>query len=1779
MKPATKRRIVSLLLTFTTVMVKSNSLYAQLDGPTRVCPGVNYEYNAGTIFSRSFSWRAANGSIVSGGSGRYPVVRWNAGGGTLMLEYWDKDLGDYSHASLPVRTYGGGNITGPTNICAWMPFTLTLSGHVGFIDHWETRTLDGPWSSIPNSALYYHTNNGGIGLTSTYRAVMNTGGACLVYSAEFTVTILPPRPAPTVTNAASCGPGSGTLNANSGNAVNYHWYDPFFNKLPTEGPSLTTPVLTGTVTYFVKSIDAQGCHSEFAPATFTVHQVQAAPLQSLVTNRCDHSIVTAPPPPLNATFYWQSSETSHDTNNTSATVTVSNDGSFVYSRARNNVTGCWSDVTQQQIMVVRTPQAPPVPQQSVSCESIVLTAPPPPGNIVFYWQTSANGTSMANNSLTNTVSYSGTYWLRAKSTLLDCWSGVTSVNVTVSPKLSCLDEQNVNFVAGNEIQKEGVKEESEISVLLASDNRQTVSYVDGFGRVIQHVEVEGSPERRDIVQHVRYDQFGRQPFTYLPYAGGADGRYKSYALNQLLNFYNSAGPENDRSTTTRPFAETIFEASPLNRTLEQSAPGEDWRPGSGHTLKTNMRTNAANEVRLWEYDFATGRCITPTWYPAGELLVKETVDENGNKSWNYLDKQGRTVFSRKEISSSENMETYQVYDVFSRLRMVIQPEGVKELSAANWMLSDVIRDNWCFIYKYDRLGRLTEKKIPGIAPVYFVYNKRDQLILTQDGNQRALNQWRFTKYDALMRTLLTGLYTHALPVTQEQMQQEADSHTNQFEVRTSVNYPTQYGYTTGQSFPELNTTNAVILTAIYYDDYNYDFTGADDASYISSGLSPEPVPSLETINRVTGQVVRVLDTDQMLRMVLFYDTWGNVIQKQQQHHLGGMDVITSRYDFAGKLLESRQHQQVNAATNVVRQQYEYDHVGRLLRIKHKLNNDPFIILAEHGYNENGEMVEKKLHKEDAQQFKQKVDYRYNIRGWISRINDLQQNDPADLFAMEFHYSEGPVSQSGTGFYNGNVAEVVYKTPLTNKLKAYAFNYDKLNRLRSARYSGKGALDWNEDIEKFNEIVSYDLNGNILKLKRSGVADGLPAVLDELTYVYSGNKLMAVADAALQNAGFLDHTNTDQEYAYDANGNLTADGNKEVLSVEYNHMNLPGRVVTTQGEIIYTYDASGIKLAKEVTGAESGRRDYINGFEYFNGMLEFIHTDEGRILSQSSESEYQYYLKDHLGNVRLVFTTKNETDEATATFEAKEADTERGAFLYYDEAVKINSTLFDHTRNGSASYSERLNGTEGEQSGIARSLNVMPGDTIRAEVFAKYLDPEKDQWTESLTNLIAMIYSGVASPGTVLGEGNAGASGVPAFYTGLLNKNNEMTGLAPKAYLNYLVFDSNFRLLNSGFERITEAAREYGQDGPHERLATEIVITEPGYVYLYLSNENVMQGGKSVDVYFDDFSVQHAKSPIIQINEYYPFGLTFNNHQRDNVPAQRYLYNGKEAQGEFQLNWLDFGFRFYDAAIGRFTGVDPLAADYYWLTSYNYAENSPVANIDLWGLQRFYAADGSFLGQVGDDDDVRVINSALDNAQAKAHVDARSEERTQALMDNSVPFAEYFTAVEDVTNNAALETYSNHGNNCFDAANAQLDKAGVSQTGPVEAIQTLVDTDEDPALTADAFGGAIRVQTELNKGNPVMVGVKGTKTNGTVPDPGNRNSSTNHFVAIRSVTVAEDGTVRFNYLDNAKAATGKSNANNNFSLDTSTGAMTDTTTPGGRASYSSYEVSEVRKNRE
>lgn len=292
-------------------------------------------------------------------------------------------------------------------------------------------------------------------------------------------------------------------------------------------------------------------------------------------------------------------------------------------------------------------------------------------------------------------------------------------------------------------------------------------------------------------------------------------------------------------------------------------------------------------------------------------------------------------------------------------------------------------------------------------------------------------------------------------------------------------------------------------------------------------------------------------------------------------------------------------------------------------------------------------------------------------------------------------------------------------------------------------------------------------------------------------------------------------------------------------------------------------------------------------------------------------------------------------------------------MNYDKVRRISHPFFDHTYDGQTppngtSYAIRLSGSANEKTGLAKSLKVEVGDTLRFEVFAKYYESSSGGGLGTFASLLASIIAGTPPGGTFvdgLGYGAGGGSPVP--YGPLSGKSSE-TGTVPKAYLNWLVFDKDYNLLpgKSGYKRITLAAKEDTTNVPHERLAPDqdIVVNESGYAYIYLSNENETP----VEVYWDDFKIQHVKSPVISSQSYYPFGLTFDSYSQENTLNNQFQYNGKEHQDELNLGWIDYGARMYQPEIARWNGVDRSSENYVNQSPYHYAGNNPATFVDYNG---------------------------------------------------------------------------------------------------------------------------------------------------------------------------------------------------------------------------------------
>ncbi|RKR84506.1 RHS repeat-associated protein [Mucilaginibacter gracilis] len=804
-------------------------------------------------------------------------------------------------------------------------------------------------------------------------------------------------------------------------------------------------------------------------------------------------------------------------------------------------------------------------------------------------------------------------------------SSTTTLSITVSAtgcsSMAAVPSSDQNYVATYTPRKELINV-TDLSVN-ACDVMQTVQYFDGLGRPVQTVQVKGSPGRNDMVQPSAYDRFGREVTKYLPYTttSGMPGSYKADALPGAQNNFYQSHAGQDFSPISVPSAGTAFEPSPLNRVLEQGAPGTDWQLGA-HTNKIDYGTNDATSLTTgtgyWaklfrvSIDAVTGaRTLTDQGvYGTNQLHVTVTKDENwtsgkDHTTEEYKDKDGHVVLKRTfntQNNTAEILSTYYVYDDFNNLCFVLPPKAEADNINASNPISQTTLDNLCYQYQFDERNRQVAKKIPGSGWQYTVYNILDQVVATQDANQRAQNQWIITKYDELGRAVIIGIWNNGnTAISPAGLKTQVYAQTMQWEVRAIEDIN---GYTLTNTYPNsLNT----ILSVNYYDDYNImgmPYDHHTENSTMTNGLQ-------------TATKVNVLGTGDMLWTVNYYDDKGRVTHAYAQHYLGGSanlsinnyDHISNTYDFSNEVISTtRQHYKDNSGTAslavTVIDSMVYDHMGRKLQSWSKINNGANILLSQTDYNELGQSKTKHLHSENSgSSYLQNIAYTYNEHGWLTNANSTK-------FTLNLAYNTN-ISTGAAPQFNGNIAEMYTTSDNTAANSKMKYSYDALNRLIAADHSN-GLLTENG--------ITYDKMGNIMTLNRMG------ASLAALSYNYNGNQLTTVWKGGA----------TFRTYTYDGNGNATTDGGTK--SINYNMLNLPATVAQGGSTLAtYTYEASGTKVRN--TGSD-GTWDYVSGIVYKTPLggtspaIAFIQTEEGRAIPNGNDYSYQYNLKDHLGNNRV-----------------------------------------------------------------------------------------------------------------------------------------------------------------------------------------------------------------------------------------------------------------------------------------------------------------------------------------------------------------------------------------------------------------------------------------------------------------------------------------------------------------------------------------------------------------
>ena len=802
---------------------------------------------------------------------------------------------------------------------------------------------------------------------------------------------------------------------------------------------------------------------------------------------------------------------------------------------------------------------------------------------------------------------------------------------------------------------------------------EDIRYFDGLGRPVLTVSVCASPTGKDIVTEVGYDNVGRQVYDYLPFTkasnNGAFIAASTCATNRT-SFYatgNSNGVVVETNTGAL-LSEKVFESSPLDRLVETYAPGNSWQT---KPVSYTYGTNTAGDVNMYTIAATASAALYKAGtYAAGTLYVNQVTDEDGHVVLEYKDLEGKVVMKESRDGTTK-FRTYYAYDDFGLLRYVVPPKALQYLTSTSYSNTYSYVKGLCYYYEYDAKKRMTLKRLPGADSVSMVYDSRDRLVLTQDGVQRGSNQWSFTKYDALNRPVMTGVLTSSTAVGTIRANFDAEA-SRLYETAAPT---TEYLYSYNSSYPSAYPVlPANIYTITWYDSYPSYHSGI---GYTRLTTDYDASASTATTGMVTLVKTRPLTTGTSFTLTNaftvtknFYDRYGRVIGTTTVDYNNLTTVVNNRYDFTGNLLKT-QKQVKNGVTEKVSiaQRMVYDHRSRLLETYHKIGTNAEVLLAQNGYNELGQLLEKRTGMPDfSRPYLQYTDYSYNIRGWLTAINNSTVGDgEGDLFGMELFYNTAHSQLANGTLFNGNIAGAVWTTAGLTK-KGYKYSYDGLNRLKTSAFRQGSTLS---TAGAFDENMAYDANGNFATLMR--FQDGTR--IDSMYYYYLyNNSLKYVIDKSVNPLGFNDrNTATTTDYTYDGNGNMVEDLNKK-LTVTYNYLNLPNKITTTVNttdKVEYLYDATGVKLAKKTNG-DAANTEYYLGDVVLKGSsfgVEYLLTSEGRVDFGSGSPIYEYHLKDHLGNTRVAYIAGT----SGAADAVQEAD-------YYPFGMKMASALYENSTN-------------------------------------------------------------------------------------------------------------------------------------------------------------------------------------------------------------------------------------------------------------------------------------------------------------------------------------------------------------------------------------------------------------------------------------------------------------------------------------------------------------------
>lgn len=507
------------------------------------------------------------------------------------------------------------------------------------------------------------------------------------------------------------------------------------------------------------------------------------------------------------------------------------------------------------------------------------------------------------------------------------------------------------------------------------------------------------------------------------------------------------------------------------------------------------------------------------------LKESETIDEEGKRSYGYINGLGQNVLSIQK-NGTEDIRTYFEYDEAGNLTKVYTPNYFDPPNGN--------ADDWVITYSYNTLGQLLEKETPDDGTTEYIYNSNGNLVFSQNEQERSDNTFKFTVYDEFIRPakvgIATGDYTGLDPDTYNPgiaiISYYYDNPVTGISNQTLNTHVTAFPFSNSQGKLVLVESKGITDGKEYIELYSYD----DEGRVKEKWLVIEDLDS-----GVSGDSKRI-------EIEYTYNLQGMLLTRDI---INSSDLYSFRYDYDGLMNLDKVF--FDAGTGEVEiADYDYTTEGMIA-------------------NTDFSSVDGGLSTANS----------YNIRSFLTNISN--STSAADIFTAEYSF-----------LANGNIGTATYYTSKFTSDKDFRYNYqyDGINRLTNAQFQYLNGSTWTNSNRYTLNNLAYDPNGNIETLKRY---DQNSVLIDDLTFTYSGsNRITGMSDGVASTSKKWDAEDTQYTYDLIGNVTIiNRTGGDDVQLQNFDINNLPERIIINGSEITTCrYNGSGQRIFKKTDGASA-----------------------------------------------------------------------------------------------------------------------------------------------------------------------------------------------------------------------------------------------------------------------------------------------------------------------------------------------------------------------------------------------------------------------------------------------------------------------------------------------------------------------------------------------------------------------------------------------------------------